>query len=351
MGVTAAIGAGLSVAGGVVGLNQQQKQANAQKKMIEAQEQQQRLQAQLQLFALRNQRLVDKLQDTLQDAAQKQAYLQTDAALKIQEQLNTLATGQAIFQHKMNLLKADVQERLAEMQTRAEESNAKQQAAAQFLQVLGSGEKDSQQFVESLIDNISKSDNARTVLASLLDVAAASGGGVNETLQMLLSNGEFEGVRNAAALARQDEIRRLTNSRAESIRDANMALADVNADLAMANATAQGDNARYLSRLGILDAATAQATAGAAFNAQRLANEQNYRTGIMSNELVRSSRYLQSLANEEALQQGQMIASDTLNAQKSAIRSPGLFDYLGVGLNAYNTYNQLSYRPPAIQPQ
>jgi hypothetical protein len=348
MGASAAIGAGMSVVGGVLGLGQKQKEAAAQRKMLDAQEAQQQLQAQLQLFALKNQRVVDNLQDTLTDAAQKQAYMQTDAGLKLQQQMNQLATQNAIFGSQVQALQGDARERSEQMQAAGQRSGQVSSAEQGLTEALGSLSGEQGQLISSLLEGIGKAKDPRTALATLLDTAASSGG-VNEALQMLLGEGEFAAEQNASALSRAESVAGKKSQSAKAVKEATVGLAGTGEQLALANAGLENQNTQFNSRLGELDARTAEQVANNAFASQALANKQNYETGIMATNLQKQSRYLQSQASEEALKLGQALSSDTIAAQKQSISSPGLFDYLGVGLNAYNTYNQLSYVPPTLR--
>jgi hypothetical protein len=348
MGVTSAIGAGLSAVSGVIGLSQQQKQAKAQKEMLDAQEAQQRLQAQLQLFSLKNQRVIDDLQDTLSDAANKQAYLQTDAGLRLQQQMNQMATQNAIFGSQMQQMQGDIGERQKQMQVAGQRSAQNEQVEGQFTEALGGVGSESNQFLSALLKGIQESENPRGALTTLMDVAASSGG-INESLAMLLDSDAFAAQKNAYAANRMGEVGQQKIVTAQGIRGAGQQLNDVAAQLGLASAGLENSGIQFQSKMGILDANTAQQVSDNSFSSQRLANDQNYRTGIMAGNIQRSSRYLQSRASEEALQQGQVLSAETLAAQKSAIQSPGLFDYLGVGMNAYNTYNSLSQRPPTLR--
>lgn len=348
MGATAAIGAGFSVVGGVLGLNQKQKEAKAQRQALDAQEAQQRLQAQLQLFSLKNQRVIDNLQDTLADAAQKQAYLQTDAGLRLQQQMNQLATQNAIFGSQLQAFQGDVSERQAGMQAAGQRSAQEEAAEGALTEAIGGVSNESSQLLNSLLEGIGQSKNPRAALTTLMDAAAASGG-VNEALSMLLDGDLYGAERNANAVARQGAVNEQKISTARNLRGETGKLAGVGEGLALANAGLQNSDVQFNSRMGALDARTSLEVANNTFASQGLANAQNYRTGIMANDIQRKSRYLTSQASEEALATGQALTADTIAAQKNAIGSPGLFDYLGVGLNAYNTYNQLSYVPPTLR--
>jgi hypothetical protein len=338
MGAVGAVAAGVSAVGGLVSLSNQQKQARAQKKAIDAQKKQQQLQADLQLVAIRNQRLLDEMQDALEDAARQQAFLQTDAALRMQEQLNALAVENAKFVANLDLLKSRFNEQQTQLKAEEKATREKQKADEELISALGQTNAAYANQIQALLNSLQQNTNQRQALLALLDAGAAKGG-INEALLTLLDTASPE---NEFEVARAGELVGTKAAKLKAMRDSNVAMADAEKTLVQNTASLDRVLADYKANQDLINATAAGDVAANAFSYQRLANQANYNIGVLANEVARQSRYLQSQLNEEVLKQGVALSADTLEAQKRAIRTPGFFDYLALGLNAYNTYQKLT---------
>lgn len=344
MGITSAIGTGLSVVSGISQIGQQKRQAAAQKQMLDKQDAQQKLQSQLQLFSLQNQRKLDSLNDQLTDASIKSAYMQTDASLKAAEHINQLNTANAIFSAQVQKGVAGATKQQSDIKSDTFVGDAKVQAANASTANFAEANQEEQGTLNSILQNIAQGGNSQQALSSLLSLASSSGG-INEALQLLSEQGTNDAVVAGAQASRAGELTKAKRKQGNATSEANIQLAQAQANQFRAGSAFEQQSTNYQSDASILDATTAARVTGEGFLSKRASNQSNYNISNESNALQRSSRYLTSMANEEALQQGQQLSSDTIAAQKSTIRSPGFFDYAGVGFNSYNTYNQLSQQP------
>jgi len=338
MGAVGAVAAGVSAVGGLVSLSNQQKQARAQRKAIDAQKKQQQLQADLQLVAIRNQRLLDEMQDALEDAARQQAFLQTDAALRMQEQLNALAVENAKFLANLDLLKSSVNEQQTQLKAEEKAIREKQRADEELISALSQTNAAYANQIKALLNSLQQDTNQRQTLLALLDAGAAKGG-INEALLTLLDTASPD---NEFEVLRAGELVGTKAGKLKAIRDSTSAMADAEKTLVQNTASLDRVLADYKANQDLINAMAAGDVAANAFKSQRLANQANYNIGVLANEVARQSRYLQNQLNEEVLKQGVALSADTLEAQKRAIRPPGFFDYLALGLNAYNTYQKFT---------
>jgi hypothetical protein len=338
MGAVGAVAAGVSAVGGLVSLSNQQKQARAQRKALDAQKKQQQLQADLQLVAIKNQRLIDEMQDALEDAARQQAFLQTDAALRMQEQLNALAVENAKFVANLDLIKSRFNEQQTQLKAEEKATREKQRADEELISALGQTNAAYANQIKALLNSLQQDTNQRQALLALLDAGAAKGG-INEALLTLLDTASPE---NEFEVARAGELVGTKAAKLKAMRDSNVAMADAEKTLVQNTASLDRVLTDYKANQDLINATAAGDVAANAFRSQRLANQANYNIGVLANEVARQSRYLQSQLNEEVLKQGVALSADTLEAQKRAIRTPGFFDYLALGLNAYNTYQKLT---------
>jgi hypothetical protein len=338
MGAVGAVAAGVSAVGGLISLSNQQKQARAQRKALDAQKKQQQLQADLQLVAIKNQRLIDEMQDALEDAARQQAFLQTDAALRMQEQLNALAVENAKFVANLDLIKSRFNEQQTQLKAEEKATREKQRADEELISALGQTNAAYANQIKALLTSLQQDTNQRQALLALLDAGAAKGG-INEALLTLLDTASPE---NEFEVARAGELVGTKAAKLKAMRDSNVAMADAEKTLVQNTASLDRVLTDYKANQDLINATAAGDVAANAFRSQRLANQANYNIGVLANEVARQSRYLQSQLNEEVLKQGVALSADTLEAQKRAIRTPGFFDYLALGLNAYNTYQKLT---------
>ena len=78
-----------------------------------------------------------------------------------------------------------------------------------------------------------------------------------------------------------------------------------------------------------------------AFASERLGATGAYNASGIARSVEGSARELSLNASEETTSQGAAIANATAAAQVGAVRSPGFFDYMAIGANAYTTYTGL----------
>jgi hypothetical protein len=345
MGAAGAVAAGLSAVSGIVSYTSQQKQASAQRKALASQQQQQQLQAELQLFAIRNQRLMDSLQDALVDAAQRTSYLQTDAALRMQERLNELAAQNAIFASNIELLKSGLEQKQKQLQAAEKASERRKAAAEEFLSTLSNENQDVETLAKIILSNLEKADDKRATIATLLDMGAASGG-INEALVALLDSGAFDVLKQTQLFQRKQQERDQQIAASRAIRNTFETLADVGKGIESTYAGLLSTESDLSAKLNQINAAASADLARRAFESQRLVNDQSFKFNLLANDIARQSRYLQNRLNEQAVKAGTSLALDTLEAQKQAIRPPGFFDFLAIGMNAATAYKQ--FTPPKL---
>lgn len=338
MGV--AVSTGVAVAGGLLGLSQKQQEAKRQKQVLDRQEAAQRMQADLQLFGLLQQRQVDSLSDMVNDSAQKQAYLQTQASLNAQEQQQRLAASQAEFAATVQQAGGDATATQKQMGAEGERSNSRLQAGAQAVEALVGSSTEQQELISSVLKQLQTNGSNQNAVALLLDYAASSGG-VNEAIQKLSGGEGTEAEEAANAVGRSSQATTQKSDLAKAASAAGVELADLQYMIANANTEIERSGTNYGARIAASDARAGAAVNQAGISAARVANEGNY--GIMNsaNAIQRQSRYLNSVANEQALKQGTAINSEILSLQKSNIQSPGFMDYVGLGVQGYGMYNNL----------
>lgn len=335
----AAVSTGVAVAGGLLGLSQKQKEAQRQKQLLTQQEASQRMQADLQLFSLLQQRQIDNMSDLVADAAQKQAYLQTQASLSAQELQQKMAHSQALFAAEVTKTSAEAEARQKQMKTDTDFSNAKAQAGQQAVEALVGASAEEQQLVSSVLKQLQANGSNRNAVSLLLDYAA-SAGGVNEALAMLTKD-DTDAAQASADIGRGRQLELAKGDIAKAASDANVDLADVQRLLANSSTEVARAGANYSADAAVTEANTSNAIYGLGSNAAKAANEANYSIMNSSNQMQRNSRYLNSLANENALKQGTAINSEILALQQANVKSPGFFDYLNLGVQGYGMYTGL----------
>lgn len=336
----AAVAVGASVASGVIGLSEKNRQAKAQKQVIDAEQASRRMQADLQLFSLQQQKMVDNMNDIVTEAANTQAFMSTQQQLASQELLNTINTQQALLGADVQRASGQATAMQQEMDATKQQSDARLAIGAQALEQFAGASGEEQQLVNSVLQQMQSGNANANTIAQLLDFAASSGG-VNEALQ-LLSGGEANAAERAGSAI--DRASQLTGERkrlSDAAAKAGLTLADVERMMSNANTQIGLTGSNYQANMSELDARTAGAVNAEGFQAARVANDAQYSILNSSTKVQQQSRYLNNLANEYALQQGQELSNATLEAQRSSIRSPGFFDYAGVGLQGYNTYKSL----------
>jgi hypothetical protein len=331
------VGAGLSVIGGISGANQQAKASAAQKKAIQNQSRIDQLNSQLQLLSLRNSKSVDELQDTLRTSAENQAYLarlgQIDLAETQQQTAIQAALGEAEAERKF----AAASESEAVTQALLSATEERSRTGAALTQALGASSEE-QQAVLSRLQKMPEQQRAATI-QSLLDVAASSGGS-NEALK-LLADLTDSGVVGQAQAARAEEQQSALATQARASAAALEQQTAANQKAAATKAGVDSLGRQFAANTATLDAQTTSRVGDASFQTERLTTTGAKFASDLSGGVERTARSANYAANEDVLKQGAKISADTTAAQLSAVRSPGFFDYLAVGANAYSTYTGL----------
>lgn len=335
----AAVSTGVAVAGGLLGLNQKQAEAKRQKELISKQEAAQRMQADLQLFGLLQQRAIDSLNDTVTDAAQKQAWLQTQTSLSAQEIQQQLANAQAKFTANVQKKTSEANAIQKQMGADTEFFNARIQAGNQALETLVGATSEEQQLISSVLKQLQSSGSNRNSISLLLDYAAANGG-VNEALEMLTKE-DTDAIEASSTIGKGNQTREAKVDLSKQAEMANVDLASLQRLLTNANTEIEKANNYYAANAAESEANTAYEIGKLGTSTARAANDANFGIMTATNELQRNSRYLNSLANEKALKQGTTINSEILALQKNNVASPGFFDYVNLGVQGYGMYNQL----------
>lgn len=335
-----AVTAGVAVAGGLLGLNQKQKEAKQQKQLLEKQDAAQRMQADLQLFSLLQQRQSDNLNNLLTESMQKQQYMQTQATLDAQALQQQLALTQSGLANEVNKAAGDAGTVQKQMAAETSRSEARLQTGAQAVQEFANASSEEQGVISSVLKQLQQTGSNQNSIALLLDYAA-SAGGVNEAMQMLSGGTGYEATEAAANVARASQLGDTRNELAKASAKAGMNLADVQYGIANAQAAIekQGNDMNY--RSSEANNAAVYETNQAGLSAARAANNANYSIMNSTNQLQQQSKYLSSIANESAIKQGSAINSEILALQSSNIRTPGFLDYVGVGLQGYTNFRSL----------
>lgn len=335
-----AVGAGLSIVGSLAGMSQQSANAKAQKRALASQQEQQALQSQLQYLSLKNQTASDKVTDSVNDSLRSLSYQQSVANTNSQQQLNNVAINSALFDASVQRSQAAANKTGADTQAQLQQSQANEQVGNQQLQAEAAAFGVNGQDLSSILASLGKGDSQSAAIAQLLDIASSSGG-VNEALRLLGGDNQNQTTVAQADLIRSQELAAAKVGNAGSVADANR-------QLNAATATTAGS----VSNIGMtqqvadanaktLDATTSKTVADAGFNATRAANKAVNNIGIISDNSASFSRNYLNKANQSAVSKGAVLQQQITQAQQAQIKSPGFFDLLGVGANAYQTYNRL----------
>jgi hypothetical protein len=341
------VGAAVSVVSGIAGISQQNKQADAQRAQIQAANEQQALQAQLQLLSLKQQTYANGLNDYITDATRTLQYQQQQNQLEAQRSLNDLAVSNAVYEASMSKSNAAIQQTAADTQASRQASDANQGARQQQLQTQAAANNQQDQLVQQLTQMLGGGAQQNTNIANLLDAAMAHGGN-NEALANLLGQNSNDAIVAAANLARGQQVQQMTTGLGQQVANASIGLNNADAQTARGINAINATQSFYNSDKQSQDALFSQQITNAGFNATQAANNASNNIGILSDQANRYSRDYLNQVNQNATLQGAQIQSNSLNAQANAVQSPGFFDYLGVGLNGYNTYNALTPKP--VQP-
>lgn len=331
MGATAALGAGLSVIGGLGNASAASKSAAAQKKAIENQNQVDQLNSQLQLLQLKQQRSISQLQNTTATAAETQAYLARLGQLDLQETSNQIALAEAKQAAATQEATAAASYMGKEAQSLSESVGQRQQTNQALVQAIGASSEEQRQVIDALRE-MPEAKRASTI-ASLMD-AAATGGGSNDALAMLTSLVD----QGSGKVLRAEQAGQQKTALANQSAAAQNSQIEANRQATVAGAGLEAADATYGARAAALDAQTSEKVAANAFASERLSTTGAYNASQLARGVEQQAQSLQLNANEEVLTKGAQLSNATAAAQAGAVKSPGFFDYLSIGANAYTTY-------------
>lgn len=344
-----AVGAAVSVVSGIAGISQQNKAAQAQKTALASAQEQQALQAQLNYLSLKQQTYADQLNDYITDATRKLQYQQSQSQLSAQKQMNDLAVANANFEANLAKSSADLQQMASDNQATRQQSEADNQARQQALATQGQATQEQDAQIQSLLKALGEGSNQQATVANLMDTIAARGG-VNEALSLLLNSNALDAIRAGANIQRGEEVQGQRIQNAQALASSTTALNASDAAVSQGMSAVQATQTKYGADNQIQDANFSQQLANQGFASTQAANDASYSIGLLSDTSNRYSRDYLRQVNQDAILKGAQLQSNVLKAQASAVQTPGFFDYLGVGFNAYNTYNALQPKPtPTIQ--
>jgi hypothetical protein len=330
MGVTSAIGAGLSVVGGLSQSSQQKQTANAQKKAISNQAEIDQLNSQLQLQSLQNSRATDRLNDEIRAASDNMSYLSTQAQINATETQQATDLARAESSYRVEGMDAATDSRTEQTQALLRGQDERSATANALVQAIGASSED-QQLVLSKLQEMPEQQRANTI-ASLLD-AAASSGGTNVALKML-ADLSGTGTTALASAARAEESQATKAQLARDSASASTALSlSTEASATTSAKRKQLDRENQVAQ-GLVDTEATRKVGESSFASQRTSVEGAKESNDRAAEVERLNREAQYSSNEEVITRGAELSASTAKAQTDAVKSPGFFDYAGVAANA-----------------
>jgi hypothetical protein len=293
------------------------------------------------LLALENQRLSNNLQDYVDTASRQLAYTQTQTNIDNQQAVNNLAVQNALFESTIAKTSASVNQVGADIQAEQQFSAANQAATNEALAVEGQALQQQQGLEQALGKLFADSGSSKNAIASILN-AAASAGGVNEALSLLLDSTPDEVGRAIGNQNRQNQVGGESVAIAKGVEGATKALNTANLGAAKGASALASTQQQWSADKSAQDATFSQQLADTTFGLNRAINEGSYRIGVLSDQSSRASRdYLRS-SNVDAVYRGAKLSDAATSAQMAQVRTPGFFDYLGVAAQGYNTFNAYS---------
>lgn len=335
MGATAAIGAGISVVGGIASHNQKNRQARAERAAIDSQNKINQLNSQLQLMELENQDILAKRQNLLQQAVDDEAYLNRQFQLNMGQLQNQTALTQAQIDARLGQIQAGVNQTAGEQQALDQRTNADSAVTQALAQTIGVSGQEVQQLANAF-SQMPEKERQRSISA-IMDLNAMEDG-ENLALQLLTEledNGDVGNVNQAIGLNQA----RVAN--ADAVADASRAENAQRQALGNNAAALQGEELRYQADTSLLDANTAERTNAAADASERIALDSQYRSNTVNRELQEQMRSVSSAANRDVLEQGSVLSEQAMDAQRASVSGSGFFDLLSIGGRATNTYTSL----------
>jgi hypothetical protein len=334
-----AVASAVTVVGGLVGIGRQSSAARAQKNAIKSQQEIAAREAQLNLLQLKNQQMANQVTDYIDDATRRLQYQQSMAALDNQQQLNNIAVNSALVDAQVQQQMAGVSKQGADIQAGEQKLAADRQTTQQFLQQLSASGEATGQLGANILQALGAEDVTADQIASLLNVAASTGG-INEALALFADRNQATGAQGqfAQVIDREQAKVDLSSQIADKQNRANQLVFGMSTNMAGAQEASDVRAANDLSS----DARVSKVLADAGFNTQRATMRGNF--GIMeaSNAANRFARDYLAAYQERAVADGAKVNQDVLEAQRRSIRTPGFFDVLGVGLDGYNAYTKFN---------
>jgi hypothetical protein len=334
MGATAAIGAGLSVVGGIAAKAQRDKQAKAQREAIESQAQIDRLNRELQLMSLENQQAAAQRQALLNQAVDDENYLNRQFQLDATQLQNSTALNQAAMEARLANTQAGINQRAGEQQALDQRIAGDANAVNALAQTMNASTEQVQSAINAFAQKPER--ERQRILLNLMDVSSEDG--ENKALAMLteLADTGVVGQANKLTALNDEKV-----NNAEALKAADLQTNAANQALGETSAVAQAANQRYQATTSLLDVDTAGRTNDAATEAERIAIESAYASNKANRSLQQNAQNVTFEANKDVLQQGGKLSEATASAQSKAAGSSGFFDLLSIAGNGVNTYRSL----------
>ena len=334
MGATAAIGAGLSVVGGLASMSQKNKEAAAQKAAIDSQSQIDKLNRDLQLMSLENQQAAAQRQALLNQAVDDESYLNRQFQLDASQMQNSTAMRQAEMEARLATTQAGINQTAGEQQAFDQRIAGDANAVTALAKTLNASTEEVQAAASAFSQ---KSERERQrIISNLMDVTSEDGR--NEALAMLTE------LTDTGVVGKADKLTELNDTRvdnAEALKAAGLETNAANQALGNSSAAMQAENQRYQASTSLLDVNTAGRTNEAATAAERIAIESAYNSNKANRSLQQQAQNVTYAANKDVLQQGGKLSEASASAQRNAVSGAGFFDLLSVAGNGINTYKSL----------
>jgi hypothetical protein len=265
------------------------------------------------------------------------------AQLGLQESQNAIALANAKTEATTASAMASAQEGTTNANALQELASSKQSIGNALVDALGASSEDTSRVLGQL-QQLNPSERA-SAISALMD-AAASSGGSNAALQLL---NEFESSSVGGQVLRAEQMQQTKAAQARTSAAAATAQANAGYGTTTALSAVERANTQYQAGASLLDANTAEKVGEQAFAAERTATSGAYNASQISREVSTAARDLTNTANQEVVSRGASLSSATANAQASAARGAGFFDYLAVGANGFSTYVGLGGNTSFIQ--
>lgn len=335
MGATAAVGAGISVVGGLANASAKRKQQQAQKAAIASQAKMDSLNSELQLMSLTNQLAIDKRQSLLNQAVEDEAYLNRQFQLDAQQLANQTALEDARIQASAASTSAGLQQEAASIAALQQQTGQDSEIANALATAVGASTQETQAALKGLA---AKPERERQLIISNLMNVVAQEGGENKALEMLA---ELQDTSSVGTIERANEFGDTVVNQADASANAGNKATAAQRALTDTGSVLQADSQRYASATSLLNQDTARTTNKAASEAERIATEASYNASQVNRSLEGSTRDAQYAAQQDLVKQGANLSAQSAAAQARAVGSTGFLDYLGVAAQGAATYRSL----------